>query len=137
MQRVELALVGAIKANHTTRIVDPAVFNIDRPTLTVLLTEATVLTFVFVELDAKYRESREETEDGAHGTNRVAISSAVEECQDPKDEHHHPGNDAEGHVAHVETGDDTAVVAVRLQEGGYWCEADDKADDEDGTNGVT
>ena len=95
-----------------------------------------MLAFVLVELDAECRKPGEEAEDGAHGTNRVAVGSAIEEGQHTEDEHHHPGDDRKGDVAHIEAGDDATVVTVRLKQGGHWYKTENEADDEYGTDGI-
>ena len=53
MQRVEFALVEAVAADHTTRVIHCAVLEVNGLGLAVLLAHATVLALVLVEADAE------------------------------------------------------------------------------------
>lgn len=75
MQRVMLALAEAVAADYATRIIHRTRLEINGLCLAVLLALATILALVLVEADAQQRETREATEDGADGANRVAIQS--------------------------------------------------------------
>lgn len=115
MQCIELALCGAVTAYHATRVVHLTGLRVDGPRLAVLLAKAAVFAFVIVETHTEQREPGKEAENGAYWADSVAICPAIKECQHTKDEHHYPGDDRDGDVAHVEAGYDTAVVTIGLQ----------------------
>ena len=50
--------------------------------LAVLFAHATALAIVLVETDAKQGKTRDEAEEGAHGTNRVAIHATFAPCEE-------------------------------------------------------
>ena len=76
MQRVEFAFVEAVSANHTTRIIDRTVLEINGLRLAVLFAHATIFALVLVETYTQQRETREETQYRPDGANRVAVETA-------------------------------------------------------------
>ena len=76
MQRIKLALVKAIAANHAARVVYRTVLEINGLCLAVFFAHATTLALVLVETHTQQREAREETQCRSHGANRVAIEAA-------------------------------------------------------------
>lgn len=164
--RIEMTYVDAVAAHHTTRGINGTRLEVDGRSLAVLLAQRAVAAFVLIEPDAEDREPREQGQYCADGADSVAICASVapseygrnDECK----QRHHEG----GYTAHPnihrgkqvtvvtrlksrqtvlqqvkkrteEGGDHSSVCGIGRKESGNGSKADDEADEEYSSHGVS
>ena len=75
MQCIEFALIQAVTAGHTARVIHFALFEVYGLGFAVLFTHATLFALVLVKNHSECRDTRNEAEGGTHRTNRVTVKA--------------------------------------------------------------
>ena len=96
MQRVKIALLQTVPANHATAVVHLHRLEIDARSLAVARTLAALLAFALIKPDLQPGETGKETENGTHRTDGIAISSTTSPSQCHQHNQCHQGNDKGG-----------------------------------------
>ena len=101
METVEITMFQTVSTCNATGIVYGHRLEIDGRCLTVACTFAAFLAFVFIETDFQPRETGEETENGSHGTDGIAIGATAPPCKITDNQQRGQGNDECGQVSYV------------------------------------
>ena len=100
VERVVLAAVHAVHADHAARIVDRMVFRIDAGGLALSRAESAGGALRRVDHRAEEREAREKSQDSAHGAYGIAPGAAVAPGQNDEQDERRRGDEQRRQAAH-------------------------------------
>ena len=88
-----VAFADAIHAGYASAVINPMVWDINASRLAIADTEVAIDTFIRVDDRLEPGVTGKKPQDGAHGTNRIAICPAIPPCQHCQHDEGQYGND--------------------------------------------